>query len=136
MRRAIIICAAVGLASLFCFLATTSASDGRKGVTFTKDVAPILFKNCAGCHRPNHTAPMSLLSYKDTRPWARSIKEKVLTRAMPPWSADPHYGEFSNDASLSQRDIDTIAAWVDQGAKEGHPRDLSRPRPEAPTRGR
>lgn len=71
---------------------------------------------------------MSLLSYKEARPWARSIKEKVLTRAMPPWSADPRYGEFSNDTSLSQRDIDTIVAWVDQGAKEGNLRDL----PDAP----
>jgi hypothetical protein len=114
---------------VFCFLASASADDGEKGLTFTKDIAPILFKNCAGCHRPGDIAPMSLLSYKEARPWARSIKEKVLTRAMPPWSADPRYGEFSNDASLSERDIAAIVAWVDQGAKEGDPRDL----PPAPT---
>ena len=130
MRRPVLSCVAVGLVSVFCFLVSASADDGKKSVTFTKDVAPILFKNCAGCHRPNYTAPMSLLSYKDARPWARSIKEKVLTRVMPPWSADPHYGEFSNDTSLSQRDIDTIAAWVDQGAKQGDPRDLP-PAPQA-----
>jgi hypothetical protein len=124
MRKPLLSCAAVCLVSVFCFLASTSANDGKKSVTFTKDVAPILFKNCAGCHRPDHIAPMSLLSYKDARPWARSIKEKVLTRAMPPWSADPHYGEFSNNTSLSERDINTIATWVDQGAKPGDPRDL------------
>jgi hypothetical protein len=124
MRRPLLSCAAVGLVAIFSFLASTSANDGNKRVTFTKDVAPILFKNCAGCHRPDYTAPMSLLSYKAARPWARSIKEKVLTRAMPPWSADSHYGEFSNDTSLSERDIHTIATWVDQGAKEGDPRDL------------
>ncbi|MEW6128268.1 MAG: DUF3471 domain-containing protein [Acidobacteriota bacterium] len=67
---------------------------------------------------------MSLLSYKAARPWARAIKEQVVTRAMPPWSADPHYGEFANDSSLSQSEIDTIAAWVDQGAKEGNRREL------------
>jgi len=67
---------------------------------------------------------MSLLSYKESRPWARSIKEKVLSREMPPWGADPAHGEFSNDARLSQADIDTIVAWVDQGAKEGNPKDM------------
>jgi hypothetical protein len=124
MSRPVLSFAAVGLVSVFCFLASTSANEGKKSVTFTKDVAPILFKNCAGCHRPDHIAPMSLLSYKDARPWARSIKEKVLTRAMPPWSADPGYGDFSNDTSLSQSDIETIATWVDQGARQGDPRDL------------
>lgn len=130
MRRAVSGFAVVCIVSVFCFLASTSAFDGKKSVTFTKDVAPILFKNCAGCHRPDHTGPMSLLSYKEARPWARSIKEKVVTRAMPPWSADPHYGEFSNDTSLSQQDIDTIAAWVDQGARQGDPRHLP-PAPKA-----
>ena len=103
----------------------TSANSGeKKEVTFTKDVAPIFFKNCATCHRADDIAPMSLLTYKDARPWARSIKEKVTTRQMPPWSADPHYGIFANNAQLNQSDIDTIAAWVDQGAKEGNPSDL------------
>jgi mono/diheme cytochrome c family protein len=129
MRRSILCNATVGLVALFGWLAATSANDEKQSVTFTKDIAPILFKHCAGCHRPDASAPMSLLSYKDARPWARSIKEKVLTRAMPPWGADPHFGEFANDTSLAQRDIDTIAAWVDQGAKEGDPRAL----PPAPT---
>jgi hypothetical protein len=87
-------------------------------------VAPILFKNCVECHRPGEAAPMSLLSYKEARPWARSIREKVVSREMPPWHADPRVGQFSNDISLTQDQIDTITAWVDGGAKEGDPRDL------------
>ncbi|HKV40448.1 MAG TPA: cytochrome c, partial [Blastocatellia bacterium] len=122
----LIICA---LGLVFGSFARSKADSGSAArVTFTKDVAPILFNNCAACHRPGDIAPMSLLSYKDTRPWARSIKDKVVTKEMPPWPADPHYGVFSNDKRLSQRDIDTIAAWVDQGAPEGDPRDL----PKAP----
>ena len=107
-----------------------AASNGRADsrskneVTFNKDVAPIFYKNCAACHRPNDIAPMSLLTFKEARPWARSIKEKVATREMPPWSPDPRYGEFSNDHRLSQQDIDTVVAWVDQGAKQGGAKDL------------
>src|SRR6266446_5274793 len=79
----------------------TSASDkAAKAVTFTKDVAPIFYKHCTECHRPNDLAPMSLLTYKEARPWAKSIKEKVVTRAMPPWLADAHYGQFANDKRL------------------------------------
>ena len=108
-----------------CFFALTESSASTKGaVTFSKDVAPIFYKNCAECHRPNDIAPMSLLTYKESRAWARSIKEKVVTRQMPPWGADPKHGEFSNDQRLAQKDIDTIVAWVDQGAKEGNPKDL------------
>src|SRR5262247_1363423 len=92
--------------------------------TFSKDIAPILVKNCISCHRPGEVAPMSLLSYKEVRPWAKSIRETVVKRQMPPWLADPHYGKFANDRSLSQQQIDTIVAWVDGGAKEGDPKDL------------
>jgi len=101
-------------------------ADGSKGksVTYAKDVAPILNRDCAVCHHPGDVAPMSLLSYKEVRPWARSIKEKVATREMPPWPADPHYGQFANERRLSQNEIDTIVAWVDQGANEGDPKDL------------
>ena len=100
-----------------------------RDVTFSKDVAPIFFNKCTECHRPGEIAPMSLLSYDVARPWARSIREKVLNREMPPWHADPSHGEFSNDRSLTKREIDTIAAWVDTGAKEGNPADL----PAAPS---
>src|SRR5215469_12182501 len=101
-----------------------AATEKTTLVTFTKDVAPIIQKNCQVCHRPGEIAPMSLLNYKEVRPWARSIREKVVTREMPPWLADPKYGEFSNDCRLSQKEIDTIAAWVEGGAKEGDPKDL------------
>src|SRR6266542_789045 len=115
------------LAAAF-FASPLSRADGltksKASVTFNKDVAPILFKNCAECHRPGEAAPMSLLSYKDARPWARSIREKVVSREMPPWHADPRVGQFSNDASLTRDQIDTITAWVDGGAQEGDPRDL------------
>jgi hypothetical protein len=106
-------------------LSTVSANSGpKKEVTFNRDVAPIFYKNCAECHRANDIAPMSLMSYKESRPWARSIKERVISREMPPWSPDPKYGEFTNDHRLSQADIDKIVAWVDQGAKEGDAKDL------------
>ena len=98
--------------------------DSAKSVTFNRDVAPIFIKNCDECHKPNDIAPMSLTTYKDARPWARSIREMVGTRQMPPWHADPHFGDFSNNRSLSQKELDTILAWVDQGAVEGDPKDL------------
>jgi hypothetical protein len=92
--------------------------------TFSKDVAPILYKNCVECHRPMAMAPMSLLAYDDARPWARAIKLKVQSRQMPPWGADPTVGKYSNDVSLKQAEIDTIAAWVDGGAPEGNRAEL------------
>src|SRR5438876_443501 len=95
--------------------------------TYTKDVAPILNNRCVECHRPGEVAPMPLLSYKQVRPWAASIKEKVLSRTMPPWLADPHYGQFKNDRRMSQAEIDTVVAWVDAGAPEGRPQDLPKP---------
>ncbi|MBI3882509.1 MAG: cytochrome c, partial [Verrucomicrobia bacterium] len=88
------------------------------------DVAPVFYKNCVTCHRPGEVAPFSLLSYKEARPWVKSIREKVSQRVMPPWHADAHYGPFRNDRRLSDKDIATILAWVDGGAKEGDPKDL------------
>jgi hypothetical protein len=92
--------------------------------TFSKDIAPIFAKNCMSCHRPGEIAPMSLMNYKEVRPWAKSIREKVIKREMPPWHADPAHGEWSNDRRLSQKDLDTIVAWIDGGAPEGDPKDL------------
>lgn len=96
--------------------------------TFSKDVAPIFYKHCVSCHRPNDIAPMSLLDYKSARPWAKAIRASVLTRKMPPWFADPRYGHFANDARLSDSELATIRAWVDGGAPEGDPTHL----PEKP----
>jgi hypothetical protein len=96
-------------------------------VTFTKDVAPIIQKNCQGCHRPGEAAPFSMLTYAETRPWAGAMKEAVLQRIMPPWFADPGYGKFSNARSLEPKDIETICAWADAGAPEGDPKDSPAP---------
>jgi hypothetical protein len=112
--------------SLVAFLIVWSntASTSKKEVTFSKDVAPIFYQNCVACHRPNNIAPMSLLTYKESRPWARSIRQKIVSGEMPPWHADPRYGTFINDVRLKKEEIDTIVAWVEQGAKEGNPKDL------------
>lgn len=104
-----------------------NVKPGAKNITFSKDVAPIFYKTCAECHRPGEIAPFSVLSYKDVRPWAKSIKEQVVSREMPPWHADPQHGEWHNDRRLTQAEIDTITAWVDGGAKEGNPKDLPAP---------
>jgi hypothetical protein len=113
------------LAVIFLYQSSTNASDkASSSVTFSRDVASILHKNCASCHRAGEIAPMSLVTFKEVRPWAKSIREVVAERRMPPWLADPHYGEFANDSRLSQKDIDTIVTWVDGGAKEGDAKDL------------
>ncbi|MBP6823378.1 MAG: thiol-disulfide isomerase [Acidobacteria bacterium] len=111
-------------AAAFFMLQASNAKTNPKTVTFTKDVAPIFFKACADCHRAGETAPFSVMSFKEVRPWAKSIKEKVVSKQMPPWHADPHVGEFKNDRRLSQAEIDTIASWVDGGAAEGNLKDL------------
>lgn len=98
-----------------------------EGVTFARDVAPILQANCQSCHRPGEAVPMSLLTYEEVRPWAKSIRDAVESRVMPPWHADAPAGAFHNDRRLSQSDIDTILAWVDQGAPLGNPADLPAP---------
>src|SRR5262245_44148433 len=88
-------------------------------VTYYKDVAPILEKHCIGCHRPNDIAPMSLMTYDEVLPFARMIRENVIQRKMPPWHADPAFGEFANDARLTDEEMATIDAWVKGGAKRG-----------------
>ena len=113
----------VGL--LFTFAAT--AATNPSAVTFTKDVAPVLQKNCQGCHRSGEAAPFSLLTYEQARPWAKAMKEAVLLKKMPPWFADPHYGKFSNDRSLAQKEIDTLVAWADACAPLGDPKDTPPP---------
>jgi hypothetical protein len=92
--------------------------------TFTKDIAPILYKKCVECHRETGIAPMSLMTYDEARPWARAVKQKVVAREMPPWGADPSIGRFANDPSLKPSEIDAIVAWVDGGAPKGNPADL------------
>ncbi len=109
----------VGLA----FATPALAADTARPVTFSKDVAPIFQAKCQECHQPNSIAPMSLITFEDVRPWARSIKDRVATRQMPPWHIDKGVGvqKFKNDMSLSDEQIDTIVSWVDQGALAGQP---------------
>ena len=113
---------------LSCLAGGSTTAAGPVGVpaapTFTHDVAPILYASCVGCHRPGEVAPMSLVSYEDVRPWARSIRAKVASREMPPWGADPRYGRFKDDRSLSAAEIETITKWVDSGAPRGNAADL------------
>jgi len=108
------------------------ASTGtREQITFSKDVAPILQAKCQECHQPNSIAPMSLITFQEARPWARSIKERVVTRQMPPWHIDRSVGvqKFKNDMSLTDAQVDTIVRWVDGGAVEGDPKDMPPPKP-------
>src|SRR5215471_18028181 len=128
MRRAL---TAVVFATLA--IATSAqqpAAPAAAPVTFTKDVAPILQKSCQNCHRPGAIAPMSLVTYQDARPWARSIKTKIVAREMPPWYIDRHIGitKFKDDPSLTDAEIATIAKWVDAGAPQGNAADMPKPR--------
>jgi hypothetical protein len=96
--------------------------------TFSRDVAPLFQKHCQVCHRPGEAAPFALLDYEQARPWAKAIRAAVLQRKMPPWFADPQYGRFSNDRSLSSEQIRTITGWVDAGAPKGNEKELPPPR--------
>jgi hypothetical protein len=128
--------ALTGLVALGAVLAVTPdarAADALSAppVTFSKDVAPILQDKCQACHQPNSIAPMSLITYDETRPWARSIKNRVETRQMPPWHIDRSVGvqKFKNDMSLTEEQIKTIVRWVDAGAPQGNPKDMPPPKP-------
>jgi hypothetical protein len=123
---------AVTLSAVLALSAPVLAADpASPQVTFSKDVAPILQEKCQQCHQPNSIAPMSLITFQDARPWARSIKQRVVSRQMPPWHIDQSVGvrKFKNDMSLSDGQIDTIARWVDAGAPEGSPKDLPSAKP-------
>jgi hypothetical protein len=110
-------------------LVTTAAiCAAQSGIEFHKDVEPILQKHCQQCHRPGEAAPMPLLSYAQTRPWAKAIKTAILSGKMPPWHADSHYGKFSNDLSMPPADKETLTAWIDAGAPEGNLADAPTPR--------
>ena len=111
-----------------------AAPAGAQGVdspvTFTKDVAPILQEKCQACHREGYMAPMLLMTYRESRPWARAIKARVVERQMPPWHIDRSIGiqEFKNDRSLSDAEIDTIVRRVDAGSPRGNPSDMPPPK--------
>ena len=98
-------------------------------VTFTRDIAPLLQENCQECHQPGQIAPMSLMTYEEVRPWAPMIREKVVTQEMPPYHYDTNIGiqDLIEDKRLSESEISTIAAWVDNGAPQGDPADMPPP---------
>lgn len=118
----------LALAIAFTALVLTAIPTARTSApptpTFSRDVAPILFKNCAGCHRPGDIAPMSLLTYETSRPWAKAIREQVAVGNMPPWHATQPHGTFSNDRRLSEKEKDTLIRWADGGAPKGDTKDL------------
>ena len=119
---------AVGVIGLLALPASLSAQTAAQP-TFTKDVAPIFQNKCESCHRPDSIAPMSLITYEEARPWARSIRERVASRNMPPWHIDKTVGiqHYKDDRSLSQTEIDTIVNWVAAGSPKGDPKDMPAP---------
>src|SRR5689334_24629857 len=120
----------LSIGAVLAIAAPVLAADAPRSVTFSKDVAPIFQSKCQECHQPNSIEPMSLITYQEARPWARSIKERVATRQMPPWHIDKTVGvqKFKNDISLSDEQIDMIVRWVDAGAPQGDVKDMPPPR--------
>jgi hypothetical protein len=119
--------AALVVATLPAARVATSQSNAP---TFSKDVASIFQEKCQSCHRPDSIAPMSLVTYEQSRPYARSIRQRVITRNMPPWHIDKTVGiqHFANDRSLTEKEIDTIVRWADAGAPQGDIKDMPKPK--------
>ena len=115
---------------VFAVTAVAHAAELGGPVTFSKNVAPIFQEKCQNCHRAGQIAPMSLVTYEETRPWAKAIKQRVVTRQMPPWHMDKTVGiqQFQNDFSLSDEQISIISRWVDAGAPQGDPKDMPAPK--------
>jgi peroxiredoxin len=111
-----------------CYITRAPQVKTTGTVTFAKDVAPILQNRCQECHRPGQIGPMPLLSYDDASSWSQMIRDVVADRRMPPWHADPKFGKFFNDRSLSTADRETLLAWIDQGCAKGDDKDLPQPR--------
>lgn len=118
---------AFGLAFYSTAIVSGKTAD-KTSITFSKHVAPILQTRCEECHRANGSAPMSLTTYEEVRPWARAIKEKVINRQMPPFHASGPIGRYDHDPRLTAEEITTISKWVDGGAAKGNPKDLPTPR--------
>jgi len=110
-----------------CLITRRDRLENRNSITFSEHVSRILQTRCANCHHAGTAAPFSLLNYEQARDRAEMIRETVIQRRMPPWSADPRHGRFSNDLRLSETEIDTLVAWVDNGSPQGNPGDLPEP---------
>ena len=122
MRRSRMACV---LLLVGCCAAASAAPSAPP--TFHRDVEPILQRHCQSCHRPGEIAPMPLLSYEQARPWAKAIRAAVQSKTMPPWFADPAHGEFANDRTLAQAEIETLVGWAQSGALQGDPQDAPAP---------
>lgn len=118
-----------GAAMLLGMSVWTAGARGEGGVSYSRDIAPILYENCLECHRPGETAPVAFINYSSVRPWAKKIKSVVVGGEMPPWHADSSIGQWKNERRLSSDEIRLIRQWVDEGAAEGNPADLP-PMPE------
>jgi len=101
-----------------------TAKRAQAAPTFSKEVSRIFQKNCQTCHHPGDIAPFSMMSYQETRPWAKAIREAVIVRRMPPWKPQPGCGDFRDARGLTEDEINTIVAWVDAGAQEGNAADM------------
>ncbi len=120
MRKALIVgVASVALIGSWGTLVASGSPPQERAPTWTDDIAPLMAVNCMGCHRPGEVSPMSLLTYEDVVPWARSIRMVVSERIMPPWHADPRYGDFANERRLTEKEIGTLVDWVAAGAPRG-----------------
>src|ERR1700693_2704058 len=117
------------LAFLIAPLALLAADEAGRMVTLNKDIAPIFQRSCHSCHPAGTSAPMPLETYNQARPWAKSIKERVTRRDMPPWHLDKTVGirHYKNDRSLTDAEIATVSRWVDNGAPQGDAADLLKP---------
>ena len=105
-----------------CFVGRVHKPAAQGAVTYTKDIARILNNRCASCHRPGEIGPFSLTSYDEVIGWADTIDEVVKQGRMPPWHADPHFGQFSNDSRLTETEKKLIADWIQAGTPQGDPR--------------
>jgi mono/diheme cytochrome c family protein len=127
-------CATLGAVWIGVVASSAPRADGQNGAaapasgpTFSKDVAPILYKNCTSCHRPGEIGPMSLLTYSSARPYAKAIRDEISDRTMPPWHAEAPHGTFLNERSLTDGERDILIQWATNGAPEGNPKDLPAP---------
>jgi mono/diheme cytochrome c family protein len=126
MRR-ILGCLLSTLTASSTWLALPASSAAAESVTFNKHIAPLVFQNCAGCHRPGEVAPFSLLSYADVSKRAKQIQEVTRSRYMPPWKSVPGHGQFVGERRLSDEQVALLASWVEQGMPEGEAKDLPQP---------
>jgi hypothetical protein len=130
MRRLVVAALFVALlvlAAAASLTTTTVSAAVPANPTFNKDVLTILQKNCQECHRPGAIAPMSFMTFEQTRPYARAIAKAVVARTMPPWFADPAIGHFENAKVLTHDEIATLTAWAEKGAAEGNAKDRPAP---------